>query len=155
MTSSPIAIARALHAALEAGKHGEALRPYFTSDAMTIERPNALKVAGAAMGLEETLRASMAGAANIAKQSYEVHSAVEQDSLAILRLTWTGEIARDIGPFQKGQVLKAHIAQFIETRDGRVARIETYDCYEPFGSSQSVAGRPAEQSTGTGDGHAL
>ena len=44
----------------------------------------------------------------------------------------TGEIARDFGPFRRGQTLTAHIAQFIETRDGRICRIETYDCYEPF-----------------------
>ena len=48
-------------------------------------------------------------------------------------LTWRGRIAGDVGPFREGQELTAHIAQFIETRDGRVARIETYDCYEPFG----------------------
>ena len=29
-------------------------------------------------------------------------------------------------------VLTAHIAQFIETREGRVASIETFDCYERF-----------------------
>jgi ketosteroid isomerase-like protein len=47
-------------------------------------------------------------------------------------LTWTAVVARNIGPFREGQVLTAHIAQFIETRDGRVASIETFDCYEPF-----------------------
>lgn len=40
MSMSPITIARALHAALEAGKHGEEPRPFFTEDAVTIERPN-------------------------------------------------------------------------------------------------------------------
>jgi pimeloyl-ACP methyl ester carboxylesterase len=132
MSPSPISIARSLHAALEAGKHGEELRPFFTADAVTIEHPNALKAAGATTDLEKMLSASAVGAAILAKQSYDVHSTIEQGSLAILRLTWTGEIARDVGPFRKGQVLTAHIAQFIETRDGRVARIETYDCYEPF-----------------------
>ncbi len=68
----------------------------------------------------------------MAWQSYEVRSAIEQGSLAVLRVTWTGEIARDLGPFRKGQKLTAHIAQFVETREGRVASIETYDCYEPF-----------------------
>jgi len=41
-------------------------------------------------------------------------------------------IARAAGPFREGQVLTAHIAQFIESQDGRVASIETFDCYEPF-----------------------
>lgn len=34
--------------------------------------------------------------------------------------------------FRAGQTLTAHIAQFISTRDGRIASIETFDCYEPF-----------------------
>ena len=42
-------------------------------------------------------------------------------------------MARDVGLFRAGQELVAHIAQFVRVRDGRVASIETYDCYEPFG----------------------
>jgi ketosteroid isomerase-like protein len=132
MNASPIAIARALHAALEAGKHGEALRPLFTDDAVTVERPNLVKPGGATSPLDQMLRASTAGAGLLSRQRYAVHSAIEQGELAVLRLTWTGEIARNLGPFHEGQQLTAHIAQFIETRDGRIARIETYDCYEPF-----------------------
>ena len=64
--------------------------------------------------------------------SLVTHSELEHGSLAVFRLTWTGEIARDIGPFRKAQKLTAHIAQFINTRGDRIARIETFDCYEPF-----------------------
>ena len=137
----PIAIARALHYALEAGQHGEALRPLFTEDAVTIERPNRLKPTGATTDLEGMLAASSAGAALLASQRYEVHAATEDGATAILRLTWIGEIARAVGPFAAGQVLRAHIAQFVETRDGRIARIETYDCYEPFEGAGAAAGR--------------
>src|SRR5262245_5762506 len=106
MIQSPIAIARTLHAALEAGKHGEELRPLFTEDAVTIERPNLVKPAGATTGLEAGLAAATVGAGLLSKQIYDVHSALEQGDLAVLRLTWTGVLARDAGPFQKGQVLK-------------------------------------------------
>jgi len=132
MASSPIAIAQALHAALASGLHGEALREFFTEDARTLEHPNLIKPSGGTAGLAQMLAASSAGTSLLAKQSYEVHSALELGSLAIMRLTWTGVIARDVGPFRAGQVLTANIAQFIETRDGRVASIETYDCYHPF-----------------------
>lgn len=138
MSSSPIAVARALHEALEAGVHGEALEDFFTPDANTIERPNLLKPRGAAIALREMLSNSIAGAGLLAQQRYELVDAVAHDSLAILRLFWTGTIARDVGPFQAGQQLRAHIAQFISTRDGRISRIETYDCYEPF--SEGIAG---------------
>lgn len=135
MSNSPIAIARALHAALEAGKHGQELYSLFTEDAVTVERPNLIKPGGATTELQDMVKASTAGANLLAKQSYDVHSALEQGSLAVLRLTWTGEIAQDVGSFRKGQKLTAHIAQFIETRGDRIARIETFDCYEPFGSA--------------------
>jgi hypothetical protein len=128
----PIAIVRALHSALESGVNGEAPRPYLTADATTVERPNRLKPAGAVSTLAEMLANSAAGAALLAEQRDDVQHAVEVGDLAILRLTWTGVIARDLRPFTEGQRLTAHIAQFVTTRDGKVARIETYDCYEPF-----------------------
>ena len=132
MSTSPIAIARALHAALESGQHGDALRALFTEDARTLEHPNLIKPSGATIELAQMLPASSAGAGLLAKQTYEVHSALELGSLAVLRLTWTGVIAQGVGPFHAGQVLTAKIAQFIQTRDGRVALIETYDCYHPL-----------------------
>ncbi len=132
MSRSPIEIARALHAALESGLHGEALRPLFTEDATTIERPNTIKPAGAVTPLEAMLKASSAGAGLLARQRFELVSAHADGPLAILRVTWTGEIARDAGPLRAGARLCAHIAQFVQTRDDRIARIDTYDCYEPL-----------------------
>lgn len=132
MASSPIEAARALHAALEQGLHGEQLRPYFTDDATTLEHPNAIKPAGATSELAEMLAASTAGAGLLREQRYDVREAAEVGDLAILRLRWTGVIAQDAGPFTAGQEFVAHIAQFVTTRDGKVAAIETYDCYEPF-----------------------
>lgn len=41
-------------------------------------------------------------------------------------------IGQTIGPFVEGQVLTAHIAQFVRVDDDRIASIETYDCYEPI-----------------------
>jgi ketosteroid isomerase-like protein len=132
MADTPLQIARALHRALEAGKSGSELRSLFTDDAKTIEHPNLIKPAGAVTTLERMLVASEAGAQLLAQQVYDVHHEQESGNLAICRLTWTGVIRRDVGPFREGQVLKAHIAQFIETREGRIASIETFDCYEPF-----------------------
>jgi len=129
---SPIETVRALHAALEAGKHGEELRDLFTADARTTEHPNLVKPKGGVVPLAKMLVESASGAHLLSQQRYDVHSAIEHGSLAILRLTWTGTVARAIGPFREGQTLTAHIAQFVETRDGRVVSIETFDCYEPL-----------------------
>lgn len=130
--STPSDAVRRLYGALESGLKGDALRPYFTSDATTIERPNLIKPRGASAWLEQMLAASVAGAGLLAAQKYDVRSILEVGSLAIVRVTWTGTIARAVGSFREGQVLTAHIAQFVETRDGLVASIETFDCYEPL-----------------------
>ena len=132
MDETPVAIARRLHAALEAGLHGDDLRPLFTDDASTLEHPNLVKPAGATSDLGQMLAASTAGAGLLSGQRYEVRDALESGDLAVLRIRWTGVIARDIGRFRDGQTLTAHIAQFVRTRHGRVASIETYDCYEPL-----------------------
>ena len=132
MSQSAIAIARALHRAIEEGKHGEELRAHFTEDAVVVEHPNLVKPAGAVMSLEAMLEASKLGAGLLARQAYDLREATELEDLAVLRLAWTGELARDAGPFVEGQVLRARVAQFVGVRDGRIARIETYDCYEPF-----------------------
>lgn len=65
-------------------------------------------------------------------QRYDVHEVVESADVAAFRITWTGVIAADVGPFRAGQVLTAHIAQFVTVAEGRIASIHTYDCYEPF-----------------------
>lgn len=127
-----MATARRLHAALQAGRHGDELRELFTVDATTIERPNAVKPRGASTQLEEMLVASSTGAGLLTDQRYDLVDAIEVGEVAVLRLIWTAGVAKDLGPFHQGQVLTAYIAQFVTVRNGQIASIETYDCYEPF-----------------------
>lgn len=129
---SPSQIALDLYAALERGSSATELGHHFTDDAATREYPNLLKPQGDVVSIERMLDAAQAGAALLSHQRYVVHETFEHDDTAVLRLTWTGTVAQDAGPFIAGQVLTAHIAQFIGTRDGKVAAIATYDCYEPF-----------------------
>lgn len=132
MALSPCEILRRLHAALEAGKHGDDLRDLFTEDAVTTERPNVLQPKGGTADLARMLEASKRGAGLLEKQSFDLLWAADVGSTAIVRLKWTGVIARAVGPFRQGQVLTAFIAQFVETRGDRIASIETFDCYEPL-----------------------
>jgi ketosteroid isomerase-like protein len=126
------AVVRSLFAALESGAHGEALRDLFLPEAVVVERPNLLNPAGATSHLEQMLAASTAGAGLLSDQRYHVVDLVEHEDLAIVRIRWTAVVARAAGPFAAGQVLTAHLAQFIRVSGDRVAAIETYDCYEPF-----------------------
>ena len=130
---TPLTAARALHAALAEGRSGAELAALLTDDVVTTEYPNALKPTGATADRAAMLAASATGAGLLAWQRYDEIDAHEFGDTAAFRLTWSGEIARDTGPFSAGQVLIAHIAQFIRVREGRVSSIATYDCYEPFG----------------------
>lgn len=86
------------------------------------------------------LAASAAGAGLLAWQRYRTWDVIESGPTAIARATWNAEIAVDAGPFRAGQRLTAHLAQFVTIRDGAIAQIETYDCYEPFDGEGSSGG---------------
>lgn len=121
-----------LHRAIEAGEHGPALAAYFTKDAVTVEHPNLISPNGGRHDLDAMLLGAERGASLLSAQRYRIHSIDEVDSLVVARLTWTATVAVDAGPFTSGQQLVAHIAQFATVRDGRIAHIETFDCYEPW-----------------------
>lgn len=121
---------RDLYAAIESRTPLSAA--HFTPDAETVELPNRIKPNGARAPLDTMLANSAAGTGLLARQHYAVDSLLEIDDLVIARLIWTGTVAKAVGPFSEGQELIAHIAQFVTFRDGLIARIETYDCYEPF-----------------------
>lgn len=131
MSASPTVVVRALYRALEEGKPVPELAAIFAEGVSTLEHPNLIKPKGARASRADMLAAAEKGAALFASQRYDVRSIVEVEGTVVVRLTWTGTVARDLGPFREGQILTAHIAQFIEVRDGRVLSIETYDCYEP------------------------
>ncbi|MET9629443.1 nuclear transport factor 2 family protein [Lentzea sp. NPDC006480] len=121
-----------LHRALEAGESGDALRRFFTTDAVTVEHPNLIKPTGARMPLDKMIEGSAAGVKLLSSQKYDVHSTSRSGDTVIVRLTWTGVL-------RSGDQLVAHIAQFAEMRDGLISSIETFDCYEPFRNASSIA----------------
>jgi ketosteroid isomerase-like protein len=129
-----VTAALALPRALERGVHGEALRPLFTTDATSTEHPNLIAPHGATHGVDAIIAGSDAGAALMQSQRYDIRDVVEAGDLVIFRYRWTGLVGVDRGPFTTGQELVGHIAAFATIADGRIARFETYDCYEPFPS---------------------
>lgn len=131
-TATSTDVVRRLYADIEAGRSGDELRHHFTDDARTVVHPNALAPTGRTDDLAAMLTGSAQGSSLLAWQRYDVRSAVAVDDLVVTRLRWTGEVAVDAGPLRGGQRLTAEIAQFVRVEDGRVAEIETYDCYQPL-----------------------
>jgi ketosteroid isomerase-like protein len=130
--TKPADILLALHRAIEEGEHGDALARHFTDDAVTVEHPNLMSPTGGQHDLRSMLAGSERGAALLSSQEYRVQEIQEVEDVVIARLTWIGTVAADVGPLTGGQKLRAHIAQFATIRDGRIARLETFDCYEPI-----------------------
>lgn len=129
-----LSLVHAMYRSIESGADGDEVRSLFTDDVVTVERPNLISPVGRVSGREQMAAASQAGASLLTEQAYDVHSELVVDDTAIVRLTWTGTVAVDAGPFHAGQELTAHIAQFVTASGDRISRIETYDCYEPFGT---------------------
>ncbi|MFF2996857.1 hypothetical protein ACFVTC_20170 [Streptomyces sp. NPDC057950] len=53
-------------------------------------------------------------------------------ALEVLR---TGAFAAPLGDLPAGHVMRAHIATFLEFRDGLIVARRNYDCYEPLNPS--------------------
>ncbi len=134
MDESPTQTMLRFYDALAAGAAGEDLRHHLAPDVVVTEHPNAIAPAGAVRDLEEMLDASVRGAGLLAWQRYDVREIEAHGDRVIARLDWSGEVAREAGPFAAGQVLRARVAQFARVADGRIRELETYDCYEPFGA---------------------
>lgn len=132
--SSAVDTVTSFYAAIEQGRHGDALEELLAPDAVTIERPNVLVPSGRVSDRATMVAASSAGAGLLSSQQYDVRWIQEVGDTVAVRLTWRAVVAQDAGPFHQGQELVAHIAQFVRVRDGLIAEIETFDCYEPFGS---------------------
>lgn len=118
-----------LYACIERGAVAD-VRALFAPEVAFREFPNRVKPQGAFAdldGMQENLRA---GAQLLSKQTFAVRSMLQQGPEVAVRLTWTGTMARDAGAYRAGETLTAHVAQFFRLQDGKIAAMETYDCFE-------------------------
>ncbi|MFE0103705.1 nuclear transport factor 2 family protein [Streptomyces sp. NPDC059009] len=129
-----IATAVRYHEAVARGAVGEELARFFHADAVQHEFPNALFPDGVRRDLSAVLESAERGRGVISHQRFEVHNAVASGDQVALEVTWTGTLAVGLGGLPAGRVLRAHIAVFLEFRDGRIVSQRNYDCYDPLNS---------------------
>src|ERR1700748_994731 len=133
MSDSPNAtLIRAYMTALESGAVGEALASFFTSDAEQIELPNKLHPHGGRSDLSTLLRRAEQGQKLLARQSYGLHSIVEQGDRVAVETSWKAILAVPLGSLAEGQAMSAHFAMFFELRHGRIASQRNYDLFNPW-----------------------
>ncbi|MEV4436054.1 nuclear transport factor 2 family protein [Streptomyces sp. NPDC049585] len=118
------------HQAVAQGATGERLAAFFHPEAVHRELPNALFPDGAVRDLPAVLAAAERGRTVLTEQHFEVLNAVASGGQVALEVTWHGTLAVALGDLPVGHVLRAHIATFLEFRDGKIVSQRNYDCYE-------------------------
>jgi ketosteroid isomerase-like protein len=124
--------ARRYLAALEQGTTGAALANLFTLDVVQTEHPNRMAPDGARRELPAILAGAERGKAMMAAQRFVIRSAFARAEHVAMEVLWVGTLAVAIGSIPAGGELRAHVALFLEFRDGRIASQSNYDCYEPL-----------------------
>jgi ketosteroid isomerase-like protein len=118
------------HQAVSRFAAGDELAAFFHPDATHQELPNALFPDGNIRDLAGLCAAADAGRASLSVQNFEVISALAAGDQVALEALWTGTLAVPLGDLPAGHTLRAHIAAFLEFRDGKIIAQRNYDCYE-------------------------
>lgn len=118
--------------ALAGGATGEALARFFTPDARQVELPSRLNPRGAESDLATMLARAERGRAVIERQRFEVRSTTAEADRVAVEAVWTGTLRVPLGSLAAGAEMRAHLAMVFELRDGRVATLRNYDCFEPW-----------------------
>ncbi|WP_119727786.1 nuclear transport factor 2 family protein [Thermomonospora amylolytica] len=120
------------HEAVSQGASPQELSRFLHPDIEHRELPNLLFPQGATRDLAGMHAAAEQGRRTIREQRFEVLGAVASGDTVALEVLWTGVLAVPLGDLPAGHVLRAHIATFLEFRDGLIRAQRNYDCYEPL-----------------------
>ncbi|WP_232832022.1 nuclear transport factor 2 family protein [Nocardiopsis sp. FIRDI 009] len=124
----------------------EELASFLHPDLVHTQLPNTLFPTGTVRDLSEVVAASKQGGEMLAHQHFEVTGAVASGDRVALEATWFGTLAVPLGGLPAGHVLRAHVAAFLDFRDGRIVAQRNYDCYEPVRSEPPGEGaRPGSE----------
>jgi ketosteroid isomerase-like protein len=126
------ALARRFIAAVDSGATGDTLAAFVQDDVEQLELPNRLFAQGGRRDRAALLASAEKGQTVLRSQRYEILNLVASGDLVAIEMRWRGELAVPLGTLQPGDALTGHLAFFLEVRDGRIAKMRNYDCYDPF-----------------------
>ncbi|HEY4930437.1 MAG TPA: nuclear transport factor 2 family protein [Terriglobales bacterium] len=124
--------ARAYLRAIEKGTLGEMSSQFFAPGVTIQWFPNRLSPNGSTSDLAGLSAAIDRGKQIMAKQTYEVRSAMADGDRVVIEATWEGTLAVPLETLPAGGKMRAHFAMFLEFRDGRIVAQRNYDCFEPW-----------------------
>jgi ketosteroid isomerase-like protein len=124
--------ARRYIAALECGDDAAAVGRLLHPDVVVREFPNRFAPRGQARVFDELLAGVERGRQLMARQTYDVTNALAVGDSVVLEIAWSGTLAQSLGQaLPQGTTLSAHLAVFLEFRDGLIYAQRHYDCYDP------------------------
>ena len=118
--------------AIESGTSGDALAAFVTPDVIHEDLPNRFFPNGVRSDLAAMKAGAERGKALMRRQRYDIISAIASGSSVAMQLDWTAELAIPVATLEPGDEMKAHVAIFMEFRDGKICHQRDYGCYEPF-----------------------
>ncbi|MEO8360053.1 MAG: nuclear transport factor 2 family protein [Vicinamibacteria bacterium] len=68
-------------------------------------------------------------------QSYELRGATGGGTQVAMEVLWKGTVGTTGDGFVAGQELEAHLAFMLKFADGKIARLRTYACFEPWSNA--------------------
>ncbi len=68
----------------------------------------------------------------MSQQRYELKNALASGDWVALEVNWAGTLAVQFETIPVGGEMRAHVALFLQFRDGKIVRQHDYDCYEPW-----------------------
>jgi ketosteroid isomerase-like protein len=118
--------------AIESGATGDVLSQFVTPDMIHEDMPNRVFPNGSRYDLAGMREGAERGKALMRKQRYDILSTIASGSTVVIQLDWAAELAVPLGTLKAGDEMRAHVAIFMEFRDGKICRQRDYGCYEPF-----------------------
>lgn len=130
--NSNLQVAQDYIRAIEGGATGAALARFFTPDVVIQEMPNRIAPRGSTSDLTKALQRAERGKEIFARQSYNITNLLADGNRVALEIDWLGVTAISVQSLPAGGEMRDHVAIFLEFREGRIARQNHYDCFEPW-----------------------
>jgi hypothetical protein len=127
-----IALVRRFIQAIEKSASPDEMASYLDPEIRQVEYPNLLFAQGAERDLAALQAAGESGKKVVSGQRFEIRSIFGSGDRVAVEIVWTATINVPLGNLTPGSQMKAYIGQFFDLRDGKIAGIRNYDCYEPF-----------------------
>lgn len=118
--------------AIESGATGDELARFVTPDVVHEDLPNRFFPSGVTYDLAGMQAGAERGKAIMQTQRYDILSAIASGNAVALQLDWTAKVAIPLGTLKPGDEMRAHVAVFMEFREGKICHQRDYGCYEAF-----------------------